>query len=744
MGRTQKTGISFLFAAASTYALAQAQEPADPVAERVAEIESQMTNEERTNLTLGLMAMEFAGVKSPEGAIPGAGYVPGVPRLGVPALRETDASLGVTWIGGARGDGATALPSGTAQGSTWNPELIEMGGKTIGAEARLKGFNVLLAGGINLMREPRNGRTFEYIGEDPWHSAILGAAAVKGIQSQNVISTMKHFAINPQETGRHFMNVKIDEASLRESDLLAFEIAIERAEPGALMCAYNRINGPLSCGSNFLLTEVLRDDWGYKGFVMSDWGAVEALDFALAGLDQQSGAQLDEDLFFGEPLLEAANSDPRYQERLGEMVRNILHAMYAVGIGDAVPEKTGEEAPNGAEVALKVAQEGIVLLRNEGGALPLSSDIGSIAVIGGHADAGTPSGGGSSRVMGDDGPSIAIPFLRDGGSGFAALFDRMYHGSAPLDAIRETAKDTRVIFRDGRYPSEAALAAAQADVAIVFATQYQTEGFDVPDLSLPGGQDTLIAAVATANPNTIVVLETGGPVDMPWLDDVAGVVEAWYAGARGGEAIADILFGEVNPSGHLPITFPASLDQLPRPQLDGADTVEPSFIGMGTPGQTLEADYTIEGSDVGYRWFARQGETALFPFGHGLSYTSFAHDKLALDHGSDGITARFEMRNTGDLKGPDVAQLYLVSGPEGPKQRLVGFAKKPLEPGETAAVDLTLDPRLLGEWEDGGWHVAPGEYGFALGHSAETLGEVQLLSLPEIRLDASGHRVSQN
>jgi beta-glucosidase len=738
MKRHQFTCCSAAFAVTSALSFAHAQDMNDPAESSAAETERLMTNEERAKLAMSLMYIDFPGAELPDGAISGAGYIEGIPRLGVPALRETDASLGITWLGGSRHDGGTALPSATAQGSTWNAALIERGGEMIGSEARLKGFNVLLAGGINLMRDPRNGRTFEYMGEDPYHSAILGAAAVRGIQSQNVISTLKHFAINPQETGRHFMNVKIDEASLRESDLLAFEIAIEKSRPGAIMCAYNRLNGPLSCGSEFLLTEVLRDDWNYKGFVMSDWGAVEALDFALAGLDQQSGAQMDEDRFFGDPLFEAASTDERYQARLEQIARNVLYAIHDVGLGESAPEKTDKESPMGEEVALRVAQEGIVLLKNEGNALPLSPRVTSIAVIGGHADAGTLSGGGSSRVMSDEGPAISIPFLRGGSSNFASSLDHYYHRSAPLAAIEEAASSAHVTFRDGRYRSDAARAAEHADVAIVFATQYMTEGFDAPDLSLPYGQDELIAAVAAANPNTIVVLQTGGPVAMPWLDDVAAVMEAWYPGAKGGEAIADILFGDVNPSGHLPITFPGSLEQLPRPELDGLGTVEPSYAGVGTPGQTLEADYTIEGSDIGYRWFARESQTALFPFGHGLSYSVFAHDKLKLSKSNGQLSARFELRNTGGRAGADVAQLYLVSAPDGKKQRLVGFAKEFLEPGEEASANLSIDYRLLGEWENDGWTLAGGRYTFALGQSAEDLGLRKSITLPDIRLDASG------
>lgn len=707
----------------------------DDPAERAAATERQMTDDERIALTLGHLTSAMPGRPTPPPeARPGAGYLAGVPRLGVPALYETDASLGVTWIGGGRGNGGTQLPSGTAQGSTWNVDLIERGGRMIGAEARAKGFNVMLAGGINLMRDPRNGRTFEYLGEDPLHSGLLGGAAVRGIQSNHVISTLKHFAINPQETGRAFMNTVIAEEALRESDLLAFEIAIEQGDPGAIMCAYNATNGPQSCGNRFLLSEVLRDDWGFEGFVMSDWGAVDALDFALAGLDQQSGSGIDPEPFFGEPLKQAAARDPVYRERLGAMVRSVLHAIYDNRL-DAYPAQMGEfDAAAHAEVALQVAREGIVLLANEGGILPLGSEVKRIAVIGGHADAGTLIGGGSSRVVGDDGPAFTLPFLSDGTGPFAFMLDQYFNRSAPLDAIRAAAPHATVRFRNGDYPSEAALAARQADVAIVFANQYQTEGFDVPDLSLPDGQDALIAAVAAANPNTIVVLQTGGPVAMPWRDRVRAIIEAWYPGARGGEAIADVLFGQVNPSGRLPVTFPQSVEQLPRPTLDGLDTVEPNFVGTGTPGQRLDVDYDIEGSDLGYRWFARQGSEPLFAFGHGLSYTRFAHEGLAVVREGDRLVARFTVRNTGERAGADVPQVYLADAAGRPMRRLAGFAKVELAPGEARQLEVPLEWRTIAEWQGDGWLVAPGRYGFVLAKDALAEGLAAAVDLPRRRL----------
>jgi beta-glucosidase len=468
----------------------------------------------------------------PADAIPGAGYVGGAARLGIPALKETDASLGVAYVFGLRRDGATALPSGLAMASTWNPALLEQGGAMIGAEARAKGFNVMLAGGVNLMRDPRNGRNFEYFGEDPLLSGTLAGHAIRGIQSNHIIATIKHFALNGQETGRKFVDPRISEGAARESDLLAFQLGIEIGNPGSVMCAYNKVNGDPACSSNWLLNTVLKRDWGYKGFVMSDWGAVPDLQAAMNGLDQQSGGQLDKAMFFDRPLAEAAADKPAWAARRDDMNRRVLWAIYDNGL-DKFPVSPGGKIDFDAHgrIAQDTAEQGIVLLRNERGALPLAASAKRIAVIGGYADTGVVSGAGSSQVQGQGGPAVSIPL--GGGSGFAAFIQEAYHRSVPLKAIKAQAGDATVTYRNGRYISEAVTQAKQADVAIVFATQWSTEGFDQPDLTLPNGQDALIAAVADANPNTIVVLETGGPVLMPWLGKTAAVVEAWYPGARG-------------------------------------------------------------------------------------------------------------------------------------------------------------------------------------------------------------------
>ena len=690
-----------------------------------------MTADEKVVLTHGIMALPYRIDLSsmPADVVLGAGYVEGIKRLAIPSLKETDASLGVSYVSGIRKDGATALPSGLAQASTWDPELLYRGGAMIGSEARAKGFNVLLAGGANLMRDPRNGRTFEYLAEDPLLTGVLVGAAIRGIQSNNMISTIKHLAFNGQETGRKAVDSRVSEPAARESDLLAFQIGIEQGQPLSVMCAYNRVNGMKACDSDWLLNKVLKQSWHYKGFVMSDWGfAVPGVESVLNGVDQQSGSQLDPAVFFREQLKEKAVSDARYRARLDDMNKRVLTAIYAAGLdkAPAVPAAKIDFEKN-AVTAEEAAKQGIVLLRNERSALPLARTAKSIALIGGYADRGVMSGGGSSQVHGEDGPVVTVP-LAVGPSGSAA--SQQYHRSSPLEAIKAMAPNAAISFRDGRYISDAVEQAKRAQVAIVFATEWRTEGYDQPDLSLPDGQDELIAAVAAANPNTVVVLETGGPVKMPWLDKTAAVIEAWYPGARGGKAIASVLFGETNPSGRLPVTFPASEEQLPRPKLDGSDWVVPFTADEIPPGgDRLQANYDIEGSDVGYRWFARKGAKPLFPFGFGLSYTSFASSNLVVN----GKTATFTVANTGSRAGADVAQLYLISRGGVPMRRLVGFQRVSLQPGASQQVTMTIDPRLLADWKNGGWSMPAGDYGFAFGSDAQTLGPVVTARMPARR-----------
>jgi beta-glucosidase len=563
---------------------------------------------------------------------------------------------------------------------------------------------VLLAGGVDLTREPRGGRDFEYLGEDPLLAGTLAGATVRGIQDQHVLATVKHYALNAQETARHDLSADIAEPAARESDLLAFEIAIERGHPGAVMCAYNRFNGPYACENGFLLDKVLKTDWHYRGFVMSDWGAVHSTAAALAGLDRESGEELDPQVYFGAPLAALDGKDPAYTARITDMNRRILRAMIATGLFDDPPVPARPDVASGEAAARAQADAGIVLLKNDG-VLPLTAAAKTIAVIGGFANIGVMSGGGSSQVAPAQGPALALP------TGAAGARPILLHPGAPLAAIVARAgAGVRVSFDDGRYPAFAARKAAKADIAIVFATQWTSEGADVPDLDLPRDQDALIAAVAAANLHTIVVLETGGPVLMPWLDKTAAVLEAWYPGIKGGAAIADILFGDVDPSGRLPITFPASLDQLPRPALDGLYDSDVS---------KLNVDYDIEGADVGYRWYARKGLTPLFAFGHGLSYTHFTYSDLQV-RGDTSLHVRFTVTNSGAVAGRDTPQVYVTDRAGKRGQRLIGWGNVELAPGASQTVSVDADPRLLADWAGAGWDVPGGPYDVTVNSSATT------------------------
>lgn len=679
--------------------------------ERARLLDAELTLDERIGLVHGPMAMPYKIKDIPKEALGSAGYIPGVPRLGIPALQESDASLGVTNPMSMRpGDGATALPSGLSLAATFDSKIAYAGGALVGREARAKGFNVQLAGGVNLARDPRNGRNFEYLGEDPLLAGVLAGESIRGIQDQKIVSTVKHFSLNGQETNRHWANSVIEEAAHRESDMLAFQIAIEKGQPGSVMCAYNLVNGAYSCGSDHLLNGVLKGDWGYKGWVMSDWGAVRATDFAAKGLDQQSGEQLDDQVWFGAPLKAAVEKGEIPAARLSDMTRRILRSLFAAGLFENPPVKAPIDYAANAEIARAAARDGIVLLKNRQGLLPLAKTAKTIAVIGGHADSGVLSGGGSSQVIAPGGAKVTIPL---GGEGQMAAFrNQILHPSSPLAAIRAMAPEAKVRFDDGRYLSSAVAVARQADIVIVFGNQWMGEGEDAPDLSLPNGQDALIAAVAAANPNTVVVLQTGGPVTMPWLDQAGAVVEAWYSGAKGGEAIADVLFGVVDASGRLPMTFPASIEQYPRAVMPG----------LGLP-EKVQFDVVYdEGSDVGYRRYALTGQEPLFPFGHGLSYTRFDYANLKVA-GGDTLTVSFDVTNTGGRDGKDAPQVYLTNAAGKPLQRLIGFEKVALKPGETRRITVAADPRLLGGFDVAGkrWSVKAGDYQVAVGASSADL-----------------------
>ena len=648
-----------------------------------------------------------------------AGYVPGIPRLEIPALIESDAGLGIANNSGMRpGDTATAFPSGLSNAASWNPDAPFEVGAALGSEARARGFNVVLDGALNLARDPRGGRTFEYAGEDPLLAGTMAGEEARGIQSNHVITTEKHYALNDQESGRFTLNAIIDEPSARESDLLAFEIAIEHGAPGAIMCAYEKVNGTFACENSFLLNDVLKRDWHYPGWVLSDWGAVHStVAAANSGLDQESASGFDNTEFFGAPLLKAIQSNAVPPARLDDMVHRILRSMFAVGLFDNPAVKKADAMPDNTLVAQVASEESMVLLKNEGGILPLGAGVRRIAVIGKHGDVGMLSGGGSSQVQ-PIGYNPADDYMKGGsvivlanGTKITPTDHLVFDPPSPLAEIKARLGTGVVTFDDGDDRDRATANARSADVAIVFAKQWMTEGEDVPNLSLPGKQDALIEAVAAANPHTIVVLETGGPVLMPWLKSVPGVVEAWYAGNGGSAALTRVLFGDVNPSGRLPITFPQDESQLPRPILPG----------FALPFSSFDVDYT-EGANVGYRWFDSRGLTPLFPFGFGLSYTTFAIKDLKLE--SNGtITAGVDVSNTGAREGADTVQIYATPpSPAGEHAvaRLIGWSKVDLKPGETRHVSIAGDLRLLASFnkDEDDWNIAAGDYTVTVGESS--------------------------
>lgn len=687
--------------------------------ERAASMVTLMTLDEKLTLLKGYFGTDFAASRfeAPPGARYGsAGYVPGIPRLGIPPQWQADAGIGVATQGGAAEKRArTALPSGLAVASSWDPEIAFAGGAMIGSEARADGFNVLLGGSVNLMREPRNGRNFEYAGEDPLLAGTMAGAAIAGVQSNRIVSTVKHYAVNDQETDRNDGNALIEEGALRMSDLLAFQIAIEQGDPGSVMCAYNRVGGLYSCENPFLLNQVLREEWDFPGYVLSDWGAVHSTAASVnAGLDQESGFGLQRaDWFNADKLKAALAASEITQDQIDLMAARILRSMFAHGlIDDPVLEGQPIDFPANRAVSQRAAEAGMVLLKNERDLLPLAASARRIAVIGGHADKGVLSGGGSSQVYPDGGN--AVPGLEPTSWPGPVV----YYPSSPLEELRKLLPEAVIEYADGSDPAAAARLAAAADIALVFGTQWASESIDV-ELKLDGEQDALVDAVAAANPDTVVVLQTGGPVLMPWADEVPAILAAWYPGRMGGAAIARVLTGAGNPSGHLPATFPRSLEQLPW------------------PGELRKGDLVYEeGALVGYKWFDAQGHAPLFPFGHGLSYTTFDYDHLVATREGEGLVAMLEVTNTGTRAGADVVQLY-VSGRGWPApRRLGGFTRVELEPGERKRVEIHVDPRLLGDWYTNrpGWTHAAGAYTVSVGHSSRELTDSVLIELPPSHL----------
>jgi beta-glucosidase len=691
--------------------------------ERASLVLKQMTLDEKISLLHGTGMEPSLGPVSPlhVRSNGGAGYVVGVPRLGIPDIQMSDAAYGVRQSG-ENGRYSTALPSNLGAAASWDLKAAYEYGALIGRELRDQGYNMSLGGGVNLTREPRNGRTFEYMGEDPVLAGSMVAQLIKGTQAQHVIGDIKHYALNDQESGRNAVNVNIDKRSMRESDLLAFEIGVLEANPAAVMCSYNRVNGDYACENKYLLTDVLKKDWNYKGFVLSDWGGTHSVDKAsAAGLDHEAPGEYS----YGDALKKAVQAGKVPMAELDGHVYRVLRSMFASGVVDHPPQKSVVDVMGGFEVSQNIEEHSIVLLKNEGNQLPLASSVASIAVIGAHSDVGMISGGGSAQVDPPGGNAI-MPR----GQGRTKWQDQIWFPTSPLRTIRARAPQAKVQYDPGTDPAAAAAVAKSADAAIVFAYQWESEGMDLPTLGLEHNQNELISAVAAANPHTVVVVESGGPVLMPWANQVSAVVEAWFPGSRGAEAVTRVLFGDVNPSAKLPLTFPKSDDDLPHPTIvkppkesipDDSDPDHWKKVLNGLPPFQIKYD---EGLKVGYKWYEAENKAVLFPFGYGLSYTTYSYSGLKVTP-RDKVSVSFTVRNTGNRDGEEIAEVYASLPPNTgePPKRLVGWNKVALKAGESKEVTVEVDRKFLSIFnvDRNAWQLVPGEYAVSVGGSSESL-----------------------
>jgi len=654
---------------------------------------------------------------------------PAIPRLGIPRRWMSDGPHGVredigpdTWQSAGRTDDfSTAMPAGICLAATWNPDLAFSEGEAIGAEARARHKDIMLGPGVNILRTPLGGRNFEYLGEDPFLTSRMAVGFIRGEQSQDISSCVKHFALNNQEFQRGSINVEVDERTLREIYLPAFKAAVQEGGAWSVMGAYNQVRGQHCCENAYLLNTILKDEWGFQGLVMSDWAGVhDTREAVLNGLDLEMGTDKNYgDFYLAQPYLEGLQSGEFPPAGLDEKVRRNLRVMFATHVFDA-DRKTGSlNTAAHQAVARRVAEEGIVLLKNENHALPLDiSKITTIAVIGENATRLQTHGGQSSEIK----AFYEITPL----AGILNRVDRQVSVTYAMgyDAPAASPRSTRPVtagepFSAAELTRRAVEAARTADVVIFIGGLNHDIGLDCEsrdrkDMKLPYGQDELIAKIVAANPRTIVVLD-GTMVEMdPWLAKVPALVQAWYPGMEGGNALARVLFGDINPSGKLPATFPKKLADSPAHALDAY------------PGTNGTVNYA-EGLLVGYRWFDRKNIEPQFPFGYGLSYTTFKYSNLKLVEGGKGVvTAQFDIKNTGSRPGAEVAQLYVhQENPRlpRPEKELKGFRKILLNPGETQTVSIPLDGSAFAFYhpEQKSWIAEKDSFNIMVGGSSRDL-----------------------
>ena len=628
-----------------------------------------------------------------------------VERLGVPRSMVSDGPHGLRkqddqadHLGINESIKAVCFPAASATAASFDPELIEKMGEALGEACQHEKLSVLLGPAVNIKRSPLCGRNFEYFSEDPYLTGVMATALIKGIQSKNVGTSIKHFALNNQEHRRMSSSSDCDERTIREIYFPAFEMAVKEAQPWTVMCSYNRINGVYASENPWLLTDVLRKEWGFEGYVMSDWGAVSnRVAGVAAGLDLEmpaSGGINDR------KIVEAVKAGKLDEKQVDLCCERILNIIYRY-VENAKPETPWDKEAQHRMTA-DVAAECMVLLKNDGDILPLKKD-DAIAFIGEFAEKPRFQGGGSSHINSFK-TTGAVEAAK--GHGLNVTYVQGY-------SVKEDDATAEQI-------AEAVAAAKKAKVAVVFAglpDAYESEGYDRTHMRMPDSQNRLIEAVAEVNPNTVVVLHNGSPVEMPWIGKVKGVLEAYLGGQAVGEATVRVLYGDVNPSGHLPESFPKKLED------------NPSFLFFG--GEPRATDYR-EGIFIGYRYYDRKKMDVLFPFGYGLSYTTFEYSGLKLSadaiKDTDTVTATVTVKNTGSRAGKAVVQLY-AGDAEGfvnavrPVRELRAFKKVALEPGESKEVSFTLGKRAFATWrsEIHDWWVETGDFTIEVGDSVANL-----------------------
>ena len=666
---------------------------------RVDALLQRMTLEEKIQMLHGARRRGFIG------------YIPGIERLGIPELALTDGPAGV------RHGTGTAFPAPVALAATWDRALAQEYGAALGAETKAKGQNVLLGPMVNIVRVPEGGRNFETFGEDPYLTAQIATAEIRGIQSQGVLAEVKHYAANNQEKQRLVVSADVDERTLREIYLPAFEAAVKDANVGSVMAAYNKVNGVFASENVHLLKDILKGEWGFEGFVVSDWGATHStIDAANNGLD----IEMPGDAYFGDKLLAAIKDGKVSQSIIDDKVRRILRIMMRFGFFERPPKPGPIDYRAQAQVARRVAAAGVVLLKNQDNLLPLDLNrLRSIAVIGPYADRATTGGGGSARMS----PLVSV-------SPLGALADAV--GTKTVLRFLKFVPGNDLSKSDPATTGAGLLAdavqiAKECDVALVFARDFETEGDDRAGITMPDEQDEMISAVVKANPRTVVVLNTGCMVLVNrWAEAVPAILQAWYPGQDDGRVITDVLLGNANPSGKLPISFPRTRADI------GIATAEqyPGVDGRGA--------YS-EGIFIGYRRFDKENIAPAFPFGHGLSYTTFDYSNLKLSRSpikpGESLSVEVQIKNIGRREGAEVVQLYIqdvqASLPR-PVKELKGFEKVTLRPGQAKVLRIDLYARSMSFYDPGQkrWIVEPGRFKVLVGSGSRDIrltGEFEIV-----------------